>query len=81
MLCDTGGHRHTFASAVLPWRASIRGVDSTARFGGEEIANDPTALGPLQLENRDLPSWNRVREDPGAKLFNFTVHRLSLVTG
>jgi hypothetical protein len=38
-------------------------------------------LHPLQLEDRDLPSWNRVREDPGAKLFNFTVHRLSLVTG
>ena len=36
---------------------------------------------PLQLEDRDLPSRNRVREDPGAKLFNFTVHRLSLVTG
>ena len=36
---------------------------------------------PLQLEDRDLPSRNRVREDPGAKLCNFTVHRLSLVTG
>ncbi len=36
---------------------------------------------PLQLEDRDLPSRNRVREDPGAKLFNFTVRRLSLVTG
>jgi hypothetical protein len=50
-------------------------------FSAVRLRTDDGLLHPLQLEDRDLPSRNRVREDPGAKLFNFTVHRLSLVTG
>jgi len=74
----------TFGSVDPPFRPGLRGyldvvvprvslnTRSTRLYG---------LLLPLQLEDRDLPSRNRVREDPGAKLCNFTVHRLSLVTG